>query len=208
MSLTLYHSVGPNPKVVSMFLQEKGMLDQVDVVKVDLAAMENRQEAHLARNPMGQTPSLKLADGRYLSESLAICEYLEELQPEPSLFGRTPEERAMTRMWTRRIDLNIAHMMGWGFRSAEGLKFFTPRYEVLIPEGADGLKKATAAALGWLDRHFTGPWICGERFSMADILLFSWLEFGNRVGQPFDPGLRNLAGWFEQANSRPSTAAL
>ena len=94
--MKLYDSIGPNPRVVRMFLAEKGLV--VPVESVDLAAGENREAAHLARNPHGQMPTLQLDDGSFLSETVAICEYLEEIQPAPALIGRTPQQRAEARM--------------------------------------------------------------------------------------------------------------
>ena len=103
--MRLYTGMGPNPRVVNIFLAEKGV--DVERETVDLMAGENRQETHLERNPAGQLPCLELDDGSYLAEITAICEYLDEVHPNPPLLGTTPEERAVTRMWTRRIDLNI-----------------------------------------------------------------------------------------------------
>ena len=90
--MKLYDSVGPNPRVVRMFMAEKG----IDMPRqaVDLRKGENREAEHLKRNPHGQMPTLKLDDGSYLSEITAICEYLEEKHPNPPLIGTTPEERA------------------------------------------------------------------------------------------------------------------
>src|SRR5215472_17775965 len=104
-NVKLYNSIGPNPQVVRMFLAEKGV--KVPTEDVNLMAGENRQAAHLKRNPHGQMPSLELDNGQYVSEILTICEYFEETNPNPPLIGKTPEERAEARMWTRRIDLNI-----------------------------------------------------------------------------------------------------
>ena len=89
--MKFYDSIGPNPRLVRMFMAEKG----IDIPKqtVDLRGGENRQEAHLARNPHGQMPTLELDNGAYLSEITAICEYLEEIKPTPPLIGTTPEER-------------------------------------------------------------------------------------------------------------------
>ncbi|MET0705716.1 MAG: glutathione S-transferase N-terminal domain-containing protein [Tardiphaga sp.] len=90
--MRLFDSIGPNPRVVRMFLVEKGLV--VPVETVDLAAGENRLPDHLARNPHGQMPTLELDDGSFLSETVAICEYIEELHPAPPLIGSNPQERA------------------------------------------------------------------------------------------------------------------
>src|SRR5215831_14090840 len=119
-TMKLYDSIGPNPRIVRIFMAEKGI--DMDKQTVDIRAGENRQEAHLKRNPHGQMPTLGLDDGSFLSEVTAICEYLEEKHPSPALIGSTPEERAECRMWTRRVDLNICEPAANGFRFGEGLK--------------------------------------------------------------------------------------
>lgn len=203
--MKLYDSVGPNPRVVRMFMAERGI--EIPRVAVDLRGGENRQPAHLARNPMGQMPCLELDDGSYLSEITAICEYLDEIAPGESLIGATPRERAETRMWTRRIDLNIVEPMTNGFRFAEGLKLFRNRIRC-IPEAAEGLKLTAQERLAWLDGQIAGrTWLCGERLTLADILLFAFLDFGAQVGQPIAPENRNIAAHHARMKERPSAAA-
>jgi glutathione S-transferase len=202
--MKLYQSIGPNPRVVKMFIAEKGL--DIERVELDLPAGENRQPAHLARNPNGQTPTLELDDGTCLAEITAICEYLEEVKPEPALIGRSPQERAETRMWTRRVDLRICEPMANGFRFGEGLPMFKDRV-FCAPEAAPGLKAIAQDGEAWLEGQFKGPWIAGERFTLADILLFGFVEFGGQVGQPLDPGFKKLTEWFERVKARPSAAA-
>jgi glutathione S-transferase len=202
--MKLYQSIGPNPRVVKMFIAEKGL--DIERVDVDLRAGENRQAAHLSRNPSGQTPTLELDNGGYLAEITAICEYLEEKHPSPPLIGSTPEERAETRMWTRRVDLRICEPMANGFRFGEGYPMFKDRV-LCVPEASPGLKAMALDGEKWLDGQLKGPWICGERFTLADILLFAVIEFGGQVGQPLDPSLKNVSAWFERVKARPSAAA-
>lgn len=198
--MKLYTSMGPNPAVVTMFLAEKGV--QIPTEKVDLMAGENRQSAHVARNPAGQLPCLELDNGAYLSEILAICEYLDEKYPNPPLIGTTPEERAETRMWTRRIDLNICEPLTSGFRFAEGLPLFQNRVRCM-PQAADDLKTVAKEKLVWLDGLIDGrTWIVGDRFTLADILLFCFLSFGAQVGQALDPDNKNLAAWMDRVKAR------
>ncbi len=203
--MKLYDSIGPNPRVVRIFAAEKGI--ELEKETVDLRGGENRQAEHLARNPAGQTPCLELDDGSFLSEITVICEYLEEKKPEPALIGTTPEERAETRMWTRRIDLNIAENTLNGFRFAEGLGLFKDRIRV-IPQAADDLKATRQDKLLWLDGLLEGRnWVCGDRFTLADVLLFAMCEFGNQVGQPLPEGASWLPGWYERVSKRPSIEA-
>jgi glutathione S-transferase len=192
--------------MVRIFMAEKGL--EVPRVEVDLRGGENRREPYLAVNPAGQTPALELDDGTVLTEITAICEYVDELKKDtPSLIGDTPEERALTRMWTRRIDLNIVEPATNGFRFAEGLKMFQNRVRC-IPQAADDLKATARDKLAWLDGLMGAkPFIAGNKLTMADILLFAFLDFLNKVGQPLDPALKNLGAWFNRMKARPSAAA-
>lgn len=201
--MKLHNGIGPNPRVVRIFLAEKGL--EVPLVQVDLMGGENRREPYLSKNPSGQIPCLELDDGSFLAEITAICEYLEEKKPAPALIGSTPEERAATRMWVRRLDLNIIEPMANGFRYAEGLAIFKDRIHV-IPHAADDLKQIAREKLAWLDGQLRGPWIVGERFTLADILLFAFLEFGAQVGQKLDDKLLRLADWYGRVAARESVA--
>lgn len=199
------NSVGPNPQVVRVFAAERGIT--LDTEEVDLMGGENRQEPYLAKNPAGQVPCLELDNGDYISEVTAICEYLDEVAPGDSLLGNTPEERAETRMWTRRIDLNICEPMVNGFRFSEGLPIFKDRITTL-PEASEGLKGIATEKIAWLDGLMDGnEFICGDRISLADVLLFCFLGFGKNVGQPYDEGNKNIHAWFERMANRPSAAA-
>ena len=202
--MLLYDSVGPNPKVVRMFIAERG-ISGIETQTVDLRGGENRQEAYMAKNPAATLPALQLDNGTVLAEITAICEYLDEIATGgTSLIGATAEERADTRMWVRRIDLGIIEPLTAGFRFAEGLKMFQTRMHC-IPQAADDLKKIARDKLVWLDAQIAGrTWICGDRFSLADILLFAFMQFAANVKQPLDPANTNLAAWYDRMAARPS----
>jgi glutathione S-transferase len=204
--MKLYDSIGPNPQIVRMFMAEKGI--EIPKQTVDLRGGENRQETHLKRNPMGQMPTLELDDGFYLSEVVPICEYLEEKYPNPPLIGATAEQRAECRMWTRRVDLNIGEPMLNGFRFGEGLKFFEKRV-VCVPEASPGLKKIAAHRLQWLNEQMADgrDYLCGKRFTLADILLYCFVTFAGTVGQPVDPANANVVAWLARVGARPSAKA-
>ena len=203
--MLFYNSIGPNPRVVRMFMAERGL--DVPRTEVDLRAGENRREPYLAKNAFGQLPALALDDGRVIAEIIPICEYLDEITPGASLIGATPAERAETRMWVRRLDLNIIEPLANGFRYAEGLKLFQNRIHV-IPQAADDLKQIAQEWLGRLDGMMAGKtYICGARFTLADIFLFGFLEFGEGVGQKLNRERTNLAAWFDRIKARPSAAA-
>ena len=201
--MKFYNSIGPNPKLVRMFAAEKGW-ELPETVEIDIMAGENRKDAYMEKNPGAQMPGLELDDGRFLAETIALCEYIEELQPEPSLIGSTAEERAETRMWVRRIDLNICENLANGFRFAEGLSLFKDRLHC-IPQAADDLKAVVQEKLVWLEGLMDGKeFICGDRFTLADILLFAFLEFGASVGQPLDAKCERLQAWYARVAVRPS----
>ena len=203
--MKLYNSIGPNPKVVRMFASELGA--ELDLQEVDIMAGENRQEAFLKVNPAGQLPALQLDNGEILSEITAICEYLDEKAGSTPLVGITPEERAETRMWMRRVDLGIMEPLANGFRFAEGKDIFTGRM-TLIPQAADDLKKIAQEKLTWLDGQMAGKdYICGDRFTLADVMLYAFLEFGAQVGQPLNPENANIMAWWERVQARPSAEA-
>jgi glutathione S-transferase len=204
--MKFYDSLGPNPKLVRMFAAEKGW-QPPSVEKVDLLAGANRKEPYLSKNPAGQLPCLELDDGRVISETIAICEYIEEVKPQPALIGTDPAERAETRMWIRRIEWKITQPLADGFRFAEGLPLFKDRIRT-IPEAAPGLKAVAQDGLAWLDKQIAGrDTIVPKRFTLADVTLFAFVEFGATVGQALDPGLQNLVAWFERTKARPSAKA-
>ena len=203
--MKFYNSIGPNPRAVRMFMAEKGL--KVPTVEVDLIKGENRQDAYKQKNNAGQMPCLELEDGTTISEITAICEYLEDTNPKPALIGSTPKEKAETRMWTRRIDLNIVEPLANGFRYSQGLPLFKDRIPT-APEAADGLKRIAQDRMLWLDKMVAGrQWICGDRFSYADIHLFASLDFGKQVGQLLNPEAKTIAAIYDRAGARPSAKA-
>lgn len=200
--MLLYDAISPAPRCLRMFILEKGIA--MPSIAVDVMVGDNRQSAYLAKNPAGQTPFLQLDDGSFLAESVAIAEYLEERFPTPALIGSTAKERAETRQWWRRAELNITEFIHNAFHYAEGLPRFETRIPV-APEAAEGLKKVAQDRIAWLDAMLTqGPYLCGERFTAADIWLYVWLDFANDVNQPFNRQLPHIGPWFQRVAARPS----
>jgi glutathione S-transferase len=203
--MKLFNSVGPNPKVVRMYMAERGI--EVDLEEVDLMAGANRQGDYLKLNPGGQLPALELDNGDVISEITCICEYLDDRDGGTSLIGTTPEQRAETRMWMRRIDLGILEPLANGFRYAEGQPIFKDRM-TLIPHAASDLKDLAQEKITWLDGLMEGKeFVCGDRFTLADIMLFVFLEFGSQVGQPLNEANKNIGALYERIGSRSSAAA-
>jgi glutathione S-transferase len=205
--MLLYNSIGPNPRTVRMFMAERGVKN-IPIQEVDLMGGENRRAPYMEKNPSGQCPALVLDNGTVLAEITAICEYLDEItQGGTSLIGSTPEERAETRMWTRRVDLNIAEPMANGFRYSDGLKLFQNRIHC-IPQAGDDLKQIAQEKLTWLDGLIAGrQFICGSRITLADILLFAFVDFFNGMKQPINQDNRNIVAWYARMKERPSAAA-
>ncbi len=204
--MLFYDSVGPNPKVVRVFMAERG-ISGIPTETIDIRAGACRQEPFLSINPSGQCPALALDNGLVIAEITAICEYLDEVTPGTSLIGATAEERGETRMWMRRIDLNILEPMANGFRFAEGLKMFQNRMHC-IPQASDDLKATAQEKLTWLDGLMAGKqFICGDRLTLADILLFVFVDFFAGIKQPLNPENKNIMAWYERMKARPSATA-
>lgn len=203
--MKFYNSIGPNPRTVRIFMAEKGI--SLPTVDVDLMKAENRQAAYLDKNKAGQTPALELDDGTFISEISVICEYLEDVHPKPALFGSNAKEKAETRMWTRRLDLNICEPLANGFRYSQGLQLFKDRIPT-EPDAADGLKRVAQNRMLWLDQMLTGrQFVCGDRFTYADIHLYAFLDFGKQVGQPVNPEAKTLIAICDRVAARASAKA-
>ena len=197
----LFDSFGIIPRVVRFFLLEKGL--DLPTHEVDLLLGENRDPEYLKLNPSGQTPALELDDGTILGEGAVICEYLEELFPEPALIGLSAKERAITRMWWRRVELNICQPMILGFYYGEGLETYRTRMRC-IPEAATGMKEKARDGLRWLDGLLSGEWVAGSAFTVADIHLYSFVQEMSEKGQSIPEECQAVKAWMERVGSRPA----
>ncbi|QYU66591.1 glutathione S-transferase family protein [Leptolyngbya sp. 15MV] len=204
--MKLYSSLGPNPRLVRMFLVEKGL--EVERHHFDIITGENRQDADYARkNPMQTTPTLELDDGTCLTESVPICEYLEEIHPEPNLIGHTPMERAQVRRWVRLIDQEIVVPMTMGFRAGAGRPMFEPRMRVVSTEAGGELSALSDANWRWLDGQLDGRnHLALGRFTLADLIAFCFINFGFTVGWKLPEGTDSLARFVAAHNERASAA--
>jgi glutathione S-transferase len=189
-----------------MFAAEKGVA--LEIEKIDILAGINRQQPYLSVNPQGTTPALRLDCGQVVTEVLAACEYLEEIRPDPPLIGTTPEERARVRSWTRKIDLGFALPLTLGFRAAEGRAMFAPRLVVAPEAAAPDLKAMAFETIDFVERHCADrAHVAGEACSMADILLFCFVEFGKAVGIDVTEGRPWLTRWHARMAERPTAKA-
>jgi glutathione S-transferase len=203
--MKLYTSVGPNPRIVRMFMAERGV--ELPVEDVDIVAGENLADTYKALNPSAQSPCLQLDDGSVLAEVTVICAYLDEISDGASLIGDTPQQRAETRMWNRRFDARILEPMSLAFRSAEALEMFKDRCHV-IPHAADDLKATVQKSWAWLEPLMADKQtVCGDRFTLADIQLYIFADFGKMIGQGIPDDLPNLQAWYARVAQRPSVMA-
>jgi glutathione S-transferase len=196
-------SRAPNPRRVLMFLDEKN-IQGLELIHIDLNAQEHLSAHYRAKSPLARVPALELDDGRVLTETRAICTYLEGRVPEPNLMGRTSEERAFIEMADRRVEWHLMLPMAHAIRHTHpGL---APLEQ---PQFADfGLSQAEKAleAATWFDQALQGqPWVAGERFTIADITAFCAVEFARLLRfKPADQGLMALQGWRDRVAARPS----
>lgn len=208
--MKLHSSLGPNPRLVRMFLVEKGLTEGADFARVhyDIISGENRQSAeYTARNPLGTTPTLELDDGTSLTESWPICEFLEELHPAPNLLGETPVERAQVRKWARLFDQEVVVPMTMGFRAGAGRPMFEPRMSVVSTGAGAELSAMADEKWRWFDSALGGSdnFALG-RFTFADLIVFCFANFGFTVGWKLPEGTANLARFIDTHNQRPSAA--
>jgi len=202
--MKLYDSkLAPNPRRVRVFLAEKGVT--VDTVQVDIATAENRKPEFLALNPSGGVPVLQLDDGSYLSETVAICRYIEETHPEPALFGTGARERAFVEMWQRRMEFEVFMPIAQTFRNTH--KFFAGRIPQ-VPEYGEVCRKAALARLGTLDGELASrEFVAGDRYSIADITALCGIDFGKPSGIRIAEEHKNLLRWHAAVSGRPSARA-
>jgi glutathione S-transferase len=192
----------PNPRRVQIFLKEKGI--EIETQQLDLNSLEHRSPEMLAKNPVATVPFLELEDGTVISETIAICRYLEELNPDPSLFGETSLERAVIEMWNRRVEF------GFFFRVAQSFRHLHPAAAVLEGEQVQAWgEKNNALATQYLnildDQLAKNEFIAGSKFSVADITAIVAFQFFKpaRVIMP-DEGHDHFRRWADAIVQRPS----
>lgn len=192
----------PNPRRVLMFLAEKGIHD-IPLQEIDLNAQEHKSEAFRTKSPLAKVPALELDDGRVLTETRAICTYLEGLHPEPNLMGRDFEERAFIEMADRRAEwyllANIANCVR---HTHPGL---APLEQPQFPDFGHAQARKVREVAGWFDEVLARqPWIAGERFTIADITAFCAIEFAKLMKfKPADEGFVALQAWRDRVAERP-----
>ena len=202
--------LAPNPQRVNIFLAEKSL--EIPCVEIDTRALAQFSESFMAVNAISQVPVLELDDGTCIAESMAICRYLEELHPEPALFGRDAKERALVEMWSRR-----AEFMGY-LAAADILRNSAPAFEGRglpgVPDGVPQIAELVERGRNSLGRFFdhfedrlgAAKFVAGDAFSVADITTFVTIRFAARVEIEIPTACANLARWYKETESRPSAA--
>jgi glutathione S-transferase len=195
-------SYAPNPRRVAMFLAEKGQGQEIERIVISLPDGDHRTEAYKEKSPLAQTPCLELDDGRTLTESRAICTYLETLYPEPNLMGRDGFERAEIEMWDRRAELMFSMpLMLWVRHGSPILSKVelnqTPAVAEYYHDGA--MKMAV-----WFDALLKDrPFIAGDRFTNADITVLAGMDFAKMMRWRPGEDLPHLKAWRERMAERP-----
>ena len=201
--MILYSSkLAPSPLKVLIFLKEKGILDQVKIIDLDLGKLEHKTPEYKAIAPNSRVPALTLDDNTIILETTAICRYLESLYPEPNLFGDSPIEIASIEMWYSRVTYELMVPLMHGFRHTH------PHMSQMEDQNQEyGLAQRELAvkALGIYDNIIASrEYIAGERFTYADIQIVTSLQFLVRLNRLNIEDYENLNDYINQVSSRPS----
>lgn len=201
MKLYSANMPAPNPRRVRIFAAEKGIV--LPEVMLSLPEREHKSADHLVRNSLGQVPVLELDDGTTISETIAICRYLDELHPDPPLFGSNAKERAVVDMWTRRVDIQIGEPTKMFWRHAH------PATAALIEQHnvfGESNRAILARAMQWLDTELADgrAFLTGDRFTIADIAAVTVIDFAALIGLDPIADRKAVAEWHARVSSRPS----
>ena len=203
--MKLYYSpIAPNPRRVRWVMAEKAIED-IEIVRWNLAEGAHKSADFVAKAGVAELPALELDDGTLLTESLAICRYLESRYPAPNLFGETPREMATVEMWTRRAEMMIALPFMHGVRHLHPAMAALEQQNPAV--GAHNRDRALAA-LGLFDTQLAKTtWLAGDRITMADIVGFVGIDFTRLLKLAIPERLTNLHRWMAAMRARPAAAA-
>jgi glutathione S-transferase len=203
--MKLYDSpFAPNPRRVRMFLVEKGI--SLPMEMVDLAKMQQKDPGFAALNPLQRIPVLELDSGEIICESVAICRYFEEIQPEPPLFGTSPLEKARVEMWQRRAELEFFFPIALAFRHSHPAMAEMEKPQ--IAQLAEVSRPRALAFAEFLDNELSKrPFVAGDAFTIADITAFVAVDFARPARIKFPDELTHLARWRADIAARPSAQA-
>jgi len=203
--MLLYHDPrAPNPRRVRIFLAEKSVA--YDTIEVLIASFAHQTPEFRRKNPLALLPVLELPDGRVLREPMAICRYIEEMHPEPNLFGADAWERAQIEMWNRHAELELLLPISQVFRNTN--KFWEGKIKQ-APEFGEIMRELVAGRFDWLENELSQrPYLAGQRFTVADITAVCAIDFGKVAQIRIDPATHpHLASWHQRVSERPSARA-
>ncbi len=203
--MKLYDSpMAPNPRRVRIFLAEKGLSIPTEVV--DLACGAHHAPAFLRCNPRAEVPVLETDEGVFISETSAICRYIEALQPDPNLMGQTALEVAQVEMWQRRLEFGLFLPVAAVFRHLHPAMAKTEVPQV--PEWAEANRPKVLAFLEFLDQRLAeSAYIAGARFTYADIVAVTSIDFMKVTRTAVPEKLSHVVRWRAEVSARPSMAA-
>ncbi len=184
-------------------MKEKGI--DIELVPTPLIQRAHKSSEHLARNPLGQVPVLELDDGTHLSESVSICRYLEELHPEPNLFGRDAKERAQIDMWIRRIEFRLMQPVGqiWVHTHPFTAKVATANFGQQFKDYGEANRKIVNSAFSLIDGELNGKeFLASHRYTMADIVAQTTIDFAKFIGVSIPDDCKNLNAWYSRVSAR------
>ena len=201
--MKLYSSkLAPSPLKVLIFLKEKGIFDQVEVIDLDLGKLEHKTPEYKAIAPNSRVPALKLDDDTIILETTAICRYLESLYPEPNLFGENPIEIASIEMWYSRVTYELVVPVMHGFRHTHP---HMSQMENQNQEYGLAQRELAVKSLDVYDKIIASrEYIAGERFTYADIQMVTSLQFLVRLNRLDINDYENLNDYINQVSSRSS----
>jgi glutathione S-transferase len=199
----------PNTARIRIVLAAKGLEDKADFVSIDLIGAQQKSDAYLAKNPIGKIPLLELDDGTVISESTAITEYLDNLDGNPVLTGKTPREKGLIHMMQRRVEQLVMEPIDDYFHyGTRGLGEALALWRMPEWEGRRewGERRGAFAARNLpyfntvLERQ---PFLAGDTFSMPDITLYAFRLFTDLLNFPVVPEFKALAAWRARVEELP-----
>ncbi len=204
--MKIYEFAGfPNPRRLRIFLAEKG-ISGIDFSQIDVPNGAHREQSFLEKNPYGTVPTLELEDGSYISETVAICRYFEEVHPTPSLFGDDARSKAEIEMWQRRAEHALFDPIATYFHHATPGLGPLERYQNI--EWGEANLRFFQNEMVRLDARLANfSFIGGAAYSIADITALCAIDFGGFVDISIPENLNNLARWYEGMSNRPSASA-
>ena len=200
--------LAPNAQRVRVFLAEKGL--EVPTEQLNVRDDDQFVEPFTSMNPFHCVPFLELDDGKVIAESMSICRYLEELHPEPPLFGRTAEERAVIDMWLRRFELDAFipmlhavrnHVPMFSGRVVPGTRTDLPQLPVMVTRGQEMME----VFLARVEPHMAqNEFIAGPDFTIADITGFFTVRMTNALEMDLTTSYPAVTAWFAKVSQRPA----